>query len=58
MRAFSEAPRSTYNEIRAARPDQAEARRLMMEFVENSKFENCKIQYSYIRAIGLTVNGI
>lgn len=58
VRAFSEAPRSTYNEIRAARPDQAEARRLMMEFVENSKFENCKIQYSYIRAIGLTVNGI
>lgn len=50
---FSEAPRSTYFEVRAARPDQAEARRLMMEFVENSRFENCVIQSSYIRAIQL-----
>lgn len=53
IRNFSEAPRSTYFEVRAARPDQAEARRLMMEFVENSRFENCIIQSSYIRAIQL-----
>lgn len=53
IRNFSEAPRSTYFEVRAARPDQAEARRLMMEFVKNSRFENCVIQSSYIRAIQL-----
>ena len=53
IRNFSEAPRSTYFEVRAARPDQAEARSLMMEFVENSRFENCVIQSSYIRAIQL-----
>ena len=53
IRNFSEAPRSTYFEVRAARPDQAEARRLMMEFVEKSRFENCVIQSSYIRAIQL-----
>lgn len=53
IRNFSEAPRSTYFEVRAARPDQAEARRLMMEFVENSRFENCVIQSSYVRAIQL-----
>ena len=53
IRSFSEAPRSTYFEVRAARHDQAEARRLMMEFVENSRFENCVIQSSYIRAIQL-----
>ena len=53
IRNFSEAPRSTYFEVRAARPDQVEARRLMMEFVENSRFENCVIQSSYIRAIQL-----
>lgn len=53
IRNFSEAPRSTYFEVRAARPDQAEARRLMMEFVENSRFEKCVIQSSYIRAIQL-----
>ena len=53
VQKFSEAPRTTYFEIRDARPDQAEVRRLMMEFVENSRFENCNIQSSYIRAIGL-----
>ncbi len=53
VQKFSEAPRTTYFEIRDARPDQAEVRRLMMEFVENSRFENCDIQSSYIRAIGL-----
>lgn len=53
VQKFSEAPRTTYFEIRDARPDQKEVRRLMMEFVENSRFENCDIQSSYIRAIGL-----
>lgn len=53
IRNFSEAPRSTYSEIRAARPDQAEARRLMEEFLENCRFEKCNIQSSYIRSIQL-----
>lgn len=53
IKNFSEAPRGTYAEIRAARPNQEEARRLMMEFVENSRLENCEIQTNYIRAIGL-----
>ena len=53
VKEFSEAPRGTYAEIRAARPNQQEARRLMMEFVENSRLENCQVQTSYIRAIGL-----
>ena len=38
---FSEAPRGTYKEVREARPSQAEARRALMQFVENSRFENC-----------------
>lgn len=56
VRNFSEAPRGTYAEIREARPNQQEARRLMMEFVENCRFENCNVQSSYIQAIGLNPN--
>lgn len=53
IQKFSEAPRTTYSEIRDARPNQDEVRRLMMEFAENARFENCIIQSSYIRAIQL-----
>lgn len=50
---FSEAPRSTYKEIREARPDQALARKAMLDLIENMKFNNCVIEESYIRALGL-----
>ena len=36
---FAEADRSTFEDIRRARPDQEKARRLLREFVENTKFE-------------------
>lgn len=49
--AFSEAPRSTYFEIRAARPDQAVARKAMMDFIEASRFENCVPQDGYIKSL-------
>ena len=49
--AFSEAPRSTYFEIRATRPDQAMARQAMLDFIEAAKFENCTPQDSYIRSL-------
>ena len=45
---FSEAPRSTFSEIRAARPDQEIARKAMLDFIEASRFENCTAQDSYI----------
>lgn len=51
--AFSEANRSTYKEIREARPDQEEAWETMLEFIESSKFKNCIIQKDYILALGL-----
>lgn len=50
---FSEAPRGTYKEIREARPDQAVARQALLDFVRNSRIENCVIQEGYIRALGL-----
>lgn len=48
---FSEAPRTTYFEIRAARPDQETARKAMLDFIEASRFENCTPQESYIKSL-------
>ena len=50
---FAEAPRGTYQEIRDARPDQQEMRRLMDEFIENARFTNCVPQESYILSLGM-----
>lgn len=52
--AFSEAPRSTYKEIRNARPDQALSRKALTDFIENSRLDKCKVQEGYINAIRLT----
>ena len=49
--AFSEAPRSTYFEVRAARPDQEVARKAMTDFIEASRFENCIPQDGYIKSL-------
>ena len=53
--AFSEAPRATYKEIRDARPDQELMRKAMLDFIENSKCENCIPQVGYIHSLGLQV---
>ena len=51
---YSEAPRSTYKELREARPDQETFRRLLMQYVENSRYEHCTPQNDYIQSLGLT----
>ncbi len=53
IKAFSEAPRSTYKEIREARPNQEEAWKAMQAFIDNSRFEKIVIQKEYINALGL-----
>ncbi len=50
---FSEAPRTTYKEIRDARPDQAESRKILTDFIEACKFRNCVVQEGYINALGM-----
>ena len=50
---FSETPRGTYKEWREARPDQQVARRVLMQYVENSRFDRCRRQDDYIRSMGL-----
>lgn len=54
--AFSEAPRGSYGEIRAARPSQEVARKALLDFVENARFENCVPQKEYIRSIKLKID--
>lgn len=51
--AFSEAPRSTYQEIREARPDQQTARKALLDYIENSKYTNCIPQIGYLRSLGV-----
>ena len=50
---FAEADRSSFDAIRKARPDQEKGKKLLMEFVENAKKENCIPQKGYIKSIGL-----
>ena len=50
---FSETPRGTYKEWREARPDQETFRKLLLKYAENSRFENCQRQDSYISSMGL-----
>ncbi len=50
---FSEAQRTTFKEIREARPRQEVARRMLLQFIENCRFENCHPQHDYIKSLGL-----
>ena len=53
VRDFSEAPRATFFEVRAARPDQETARKAMLDFIEKCRFENCIPQEGYINSLRL-----
>lgn len=53
VRTYSETSRGTYTEFREARPDQEIARKLMLQLIENMKFENCVPQTDYINSMGL-----
>ena len=53
--AFSEAPRSTYKEIRDARPEQEKAKATLLEFIRNSRIEQCVIQKEYIQSLNLKI---
>ena len=50
---FVESPRSNYDEIRKARPDQEMAKKAMLQFIENCRFENCSKNAGYIKAMGM-----
>ena len=44
---------TSYKEVRDARPDQAMARKAMMDFIEACKLKNCVVQEGYIKSLGM-----
>ena len=50
---FTQAPRSSYSEIRKARPNQELAKKAMLQLIENMKFENTQTNDGYIKAMGM-----
>ena len=50
---FAETERSTFQQIRDARPDQQKAKQILKQFLTNCKFENCKQQTEYIKSMTL-----
>jgi hypothetical protein len=51
---YSEADRTTYKDLREARPDQKLFRQQLQEFIRNCRFEHCREQKDYVRSMGLT----
>lgn len=50
---FSESPRSTYKEIREAKPDREKAMKAMTAYLDSIKIRNCVPQKGYIKSMGL-----
>jgi aryl-phospho-beta-D-glucosidase BglC (GH1 family) len=50
---YTEASRTSFNEIRTARPDQEMVKKAMSQLIENCKYKNCKANESYIKAMGM-----
>ena len=50
---YTKQDRSTFEKIRAVRPDQNVIKRAMLELLENIKFENSRVNPGYIKAVGM-----
>lgn len=50
---FCESLRSSFDEIRKARPDQEMVKKAMLGLIENCKFRNCKVNEAYVKAMGM-----
>jgi hypothetical protein len=51
--AFAERPRSTFQEVRETRPPPQVTARALDDYLENIRFENCRINEGYLRALAL-----
>lgn len=50
---FTQSSRNGFDEIRNARPDQEMVKKAMLEMLENSKYSNCAVNETYIKAMGM-----
>lgn len=55
VRAFADAPRGSYEEIRAARPPAELSARALQQLLENLTHDRCRLNEGYVRALGLKV---
>jgi len=55
--AYADTQRASFDQIRALRPDVEEVRRALEGYLRNCRFENCRVNEGYLRALGLTVPG-
>ncbi len=54
---YTEKPRSDFAEIRKAAPaDRAQIKKALYDFINNSKFENCRVNKGYVGALGFKTN--
>ncbi|HSE20449.1 MAG TPA: hypothetical protein VLB68_02295, partial [Pyrinomonadaceae bacterium] len=51
--AYTEKPRTIFDEIRKSRPDKEKVQRALESYLENLKFKNCRINPGYLKALGL-----
>jgi endoglucanase len=50
---YAEKPRSSFEEIRKAAPaDREQIKKALYDFINNSKFENCRVNKGYVGALG------
>jgi len=50
---FADHPRTTFADIRTNRPPKETVQRVLSDYLEQVKFQNCKINRSYLTALGL-----
>jgi len=50
---YSETDRTTYKDFRESRPNQVLFRQQLDKFIENCRFERCRMQEAYIKSMGL-----
>lgn len=55
IRQFAEREERGYEAVRRARPDLGQARQVLLQFLENIRFENCRPNPGYLQALGLRV---
>ncbi|MBS1530181.1 MAG: cellulase family glycosylhydrolase [Bacteroidetes bacterium] len=54
---FAEKPRGSFEEIRKAMPaDREVIKRALYDFIENSRFEHCRVNKGYVGALGFKTN--
>ncbi len=55
--AFAESSRTSFEEIRKATPANREAvKKALFDFINNSRFENCRVNKGYVGALGFKTN--